>query len=538
MPYADPQKRRKASRESQRRRRARERENVAERLPAAPSPVDSLAAFIETLVIGQGDRAGEAFELLDWERQFLAGAFAPGIDSSALTLGRGNGKSSIVAAIAAAAVVGPLAVHRGECIAVASSFSQARIIFEHARSYLRPWIDADPLRYRVLDSQSAARIEDRQTGAVLRCIGSDSKRAHGLAPALILCDEPAQWPVNYSAAMFAALETAKGKLSGARLIALGTRPKSGLSWFAKLLEGGPGVYAQAHVAPANASLDDPAAWEQANPSLSAFPALYAALRIEASRAVADPALAASFKALRLNQGVADTEAATLIDADSWKRCETDALPPRRGTMVLGVDLGGASAMTGAAAYWPHTGRLEAAAWFPDTPSLSERGLRDGVGGLYGDLHQRGELLTTRGRTVPVADVLSWCMEHWGRPSLLVGDRYKSAELLQAADDASLLGGVVFRGMGYRDGGQDVSLFRRAVLDGRVKTPPSVLVFTALEEAVVVLDGAGNSKLAKGHEGGRRIRHRDDVVAAAILAVAEGTRRGDRKPRKLRWAVAG
>ena len=37
------------------------------------------------------------------------------------------------------------------------------------------------------------------------------------------------------------------------------------------------------------------------------------------------------------------------------------------------------------------------------------------------------------------------------------------------------------------------------------------------------DVAGNWKLAKGSEGGRRSRAKDDVVAAAILAVAVGRR---------------
>lgn len=43
------------------------------------------------------------------------------------------------------------------------------------------------------------------------------------------------------------------------------------------------------------------------------------------------------------------------------------------------------------------------------------------------------------------------------------------------------------------------------------------------EAVVACDPAGNAKLAKA--GGRRVRARDDVAAAAILAVALGEHRG-------------
>ena len=41
---------------------------------------------------------------------------------------------------------------------------------------------------------------------------------------------------------------------------------------------------------------------------------------------------------------------------------------------------------------------------------------------------------------------------------------------------------------------------------------------------MVTDPAGNSKLAKATQGGRRVRARDDAAAAAILAVAAGTRR--------------
>ena len=46
---------------------------------------------------------------------------------------------------------------------------------------------------------------------------------------------------------------------------------------------------------------------------------------------------------------------------------------------------------------------------------------------------------------------------------------------------------------------------------------------ALSEARVVTDAAGNAKLAKRSEGGRRVAARDDAAAAAILAVAEAGR---------------
>ena len=62
-------------------------------------------------------------------------------------------------------------------------------------------------------------------------------------------------------------------------------------------------------------------------------------------------------------------------------------------------------MSAAAAYWPGTGRLEALAAFPEVPDLRERGLSDGVGRLYLDMAQRGELVVTAGRAVSVEALL-------------------------------------------------------------------------------------------------------------------------------------
>ena len=87
-----------------------------------------------------------------------------------------------------------------------------------------------------------------------------------------------------------------------------------------------------------------------------------------------------------------------------------------------------------------------------------------------------------------------------------------------------------RGMGFRDGAEDVrGSFQRWILEGRVTPVVSLLMRSAMSEARVVSDVAGNAKLAKGSEGGRRLRARDDAAAAGIQAVALGARR-ERPPR--------
>ena len=72
----------------------------------------------------------------------------------------------------------------------------------------------------------------------------------------------------------------------------------------------------------------------------------------------------------------------------------------------------------------------------------------------------------------------------------------------------------------------------------MKPAPSLLLRAAMAEARTVCDPAGNAKLSKGSEGGRRARAKDDAAAAAILAVSAGYRNSVRPPRRLRYALAG
>ena len=209
--------------------------------------MNDLVVYLEGLRVTQGPLAGQPFEVLPWERKFLRGAFAPGVQTSALSVSRANGKTAFLAGVACATLNGPLVVPRGETILVASSFEQARISFEHVLAFMHPVVAADRKRWRIWDTAQQARIEDLETGARVRCVGSDPRRAHGLAAACTLADEPAQWPETTGERMVAALTTAAGKQSRSLFIALGTRPTSSEHWFAKLLDGG-ADYAQTHAA--------------------------------------------------------------------------------------------------------------------------------------------------------------------------------------------------------------------------------------------------------------------------------------------------
>ena len=212
---------------------------------------DRIAAYLAGLTISQGRHAGNLFEVLPWQRRFLRGAFAPGIGEAALSLGRGGGKSTLIAGIACAALDtdGPLMAPNAEVVIVASSHTQGQIVFRHVLRFLADGIDRG--LYRRQDSVNVSTLQNRKTGTMLTVKGSDPRRLHGMAPSLTIADELTQWPTPRIDEMLAALRTAAGKIEDSRLLMIGTRPADETHAFAAALRGSD--YCQVHAA----GRDDP-----------------------------------------------------------------------------------------------------------------------------------------------------------------------------------------------------------------------------------------------------------------------------------------
>ena len=125
----------------------------------------NLIAYLSGLTVTQGRLAGQAFRVLPWQARFVRGAFAPGTQSAALSVGRGNGKTALLSGIAAATLDGPLAVSRGETVIVASS-SRSRIrrrVFQNAASAKRVRISSGGRGRRLTLRSRTCRTWRRQS---------------------------------------------------------------------------------------------------------------------------------------------------------------------------------------------------------------------------------------------------------------------------------------------------------------------------------------------------------------------------------------
>ena len=94
--------RRRRDRESKRRKRA----GLAKPESAPPADLDLFDWIESTLIVPSGLLAGQPFRVEDWQRRFLRGALADGIQEAALVVARKNGKTAILAALVLAYLLG------------------------------------------------------------------------------------------------------------------------------------------------------------------------------------------------------------------------------------------------------------------------------------------------------------------------------------------------------------------------------------------------------------------------------------------------
>ena len=234
-------------------------------------------------------------ELRRFQRRFLSRALAKGIRTAALSLPRGEGKSTLAAHILERCLTpGDSLFEAGaEYVLCAASIEQSRNTFRPIRAELEPTGE-----YSFLDSQMRLGITHKATNTRLRVMSSNAKTAFGIVGVpLIVMDEPGSYEIVGGQLMNDAVQTAQGKPESAlRVVYLGTlSPARPGGWWHDLVGGGSGgsVYVQALIG-------NPDKWDKAseirrcNPLKWGYPESRAVLFEERDKARADSRLRARF----------------------------------------------------------------------------------------------------------------------------------------------------------------------------------------------------------------------------------------------------
>lgn len=507
-------------------------------LPPELRAAEIAIAFLETLKIPEGPKAGQKLRLANFQKKFVRGALDPTNMVGVLSIGRGNAKTALAAGLALGSVMGEWdSQPKREILLAARNRDQAKTAFGFIVGFVERLPKAKRERFTI---RRGSRLEVEfggNGGGLARCIAADGRSILGGAPTLAILDERAAWERDKGDQLENAILSGLGKRNGKALIISTSAPDAGNTFSRWLDEPPPGTYVQEHRPTFGLPADDAESLLIANPGAAeGIGASLEWLQAQARRAIARGGSAlSSFRNLNRNERVSTEDRSVLITVDEWLSAEVapDSLPARHGECILGVDLGGSRSMSAAVFYWPVTGRLEAVGTFPSKPGLADRGAADGVSGRYLEMKERGELSVLGENTVPpgpwLASVVKLAAD--ANISCIVGDRFRHAEFVEAMQSAGLKVPFIWRGFGWKDGSEDIERFRRALFDGHVKTCPSLLLRSAFADAITLIDPAGNAKLAKARSLGRI-----DAAAAAVLAVAEGARRTARPSRNARAAA--
>lgn len=501
------------------------------------APERAMQFMQRSLKISVGPGAGKPMKLAPFQEQYIRGALAEDTAVAALCIARGGGKSAVTSGLALGGLLGVWDRQpRREIIVAARTRDQGRIIWDFVAGFIET-LPVELQRHFIFRRAPRLEIEYEGDGGghMLRVIAADGKSALGGAPTMAIMDERGNWEERGDEVEHAIM-TGLGKRDGRAFLLSTSAPDDTHAFSQWLDEPPPNTYVQEHRPPPGLPADDEESLLIANPGAShGIGSSIERLKRDAIRAIArGGSTLSSFRNLNRNERVSGESRDLLVTLDEWLACETDQLPPRQGGVVIGIDLGGSASMTAAAYYWPETGRLECRGTFPSQPSLLDRGQSDGVAGRYVEMQDRGELSVLGDKTVPVAPWLTQVVRHVDdQPiSAITMDRYKQAELGEAITRAGIRAPLVWRGQGFRDGGEDAERLRRAVFDGQVKVAPSMLLRSAFADTVCLRDPANNIKIAKARSTGRI-----DAAAATVLAVAQGARIAAQPNRKARllWA---
>ena len=172
------------------------------------------------------------------------------------------------------------------------------------------------------------------------------------------------------------------------------------------------------------------------------------------------------------------------------------------------------------------GRLEAIALTAGLPDVSAQEKRDGVPkGIYQALVDTHKLRVAHGlRVPPVKQLTDFIQDEWGKPRLIICDRFK----LDVLKDNVRGVHIEPRVTRWSESTEDILAFRQMALDGPLSIPKTDagLMTASLSVAMIETDDSGNSRMIKR---GTNNKGRDDTAVAAVLVAGEWVRR-NRKPK--------
>lgn len=278
------------------------------------------------LITPRGHGAKEPFNLRDFQREIIYGAFAPRIRTALVSLPRANGKTMLAAALGLAEMfVGPPSA---EVLVVASDQRQANITMRYAKRM----VELNPILAERVQIY-ADRLYLPENDATFLPLPAEPGALHGHDPSLMIVDELHVVTED----VWEAVTSVAGKRPESLTLAISTPADSADSVMWRLVEHGrsgtdASFYFREYLAPDGCEVDDREAWRVANPALADDDPFLSEDGLESVlKTIREPV----FRQLRLGQWVTGVQ--SWLPWGAWAQCKAERKVSPGERIVLAFD---------------------------------------------------------------------------------------------------------------------------------------------------------------------------------------------------------
>ncbi len=485
---------------------------------------EKVMTFIETeCKVPEGELVGKPIVLLPFQRAFIRSVYDNKDDNgerqtrqAILSIARKNGKTSIVAPLTLASIIGPLAEKNAQVVSGAQSREQAGILF----TAMSKMVGLNPnMTKRAQVVPSGKKIKGITTNVEYKALAKDGANAQGLSPLVAVLDETGQ-VIGPRDSFIEAITTSQGAHKNPLLFVISTQAASDSDLLSIWIDDAqrssdPTIVCHVYEAEKDCDLLDEEQWRYANPALGVFRS-YTDLQTQMIKASRMPAAEAATRNLLLNQRV--SLLTLFVSPSVWKECKGSINQDlfSENPVHIGLDLSARNDLTAAVASVrdPETGEVHVMPFvFTPLENLTERSQSDRVpydqwirdGFLYGlpGAHLNYEM---------IAEELANRTAGWNIQSVSF-DRWRIDDFKIAAEKTGFAQEAEWLpvGQGFKDFSLRLEGLESLLLTKKIRHANHPLLNMSASNAIVISDPSGNRKLDKS-KSSQRI---DPLVALAM-----------------------
>lgn len=496
--------------------------------------------FIQTLTIPEGMHQGKPFVLRQWQKDIIMQVYSP-VDENGLrivrkailSMGKKNGKTPFIAALALCHLIGPEAKRNEQMNSAAFERDQAAIVFK----YMMNMILADAELIDATIRRTATKeIEGRFTGSIYKALSAEAKSKHGISPAFLAFDELAQFGADRT--FYDTLVQGFGAHLEPMLWIISTQAADDLAVLSQEIDyalgagkDDPTVKLFFYTTPKNdeegneIDILDRESWKLSNPALDDF-LLLKDFESLANTAKNMPSSEPGFRNLRLNQRISVNS--HFMSPGVWKK--NSAIPDpdslSKGRITAGLDLSGKNDLSALVldACYERYHNLFAYFWKPQD-LIQEHKKKDRV--PYDTWIDQGYIEACPGKVIDYEYIAQkvyelhslyhiselrfdrWRIEDFQKALDKIGCESHMKDKEESQSESSLC--LVPHGQGYKDINPAIEAVEDIFTDSRARHGGNPVLTSCVSNTVIVHDPAGNRKFEKMKSTGRI----DGTVAMAM-----------------------